>query len=80
MTERNRVIEQEVVDYIVDHTQFHGYPPSVRDIAAYLDKTHTVIHRAIRRLVRDGIIEVSPGVARGIRVKNASRKVGDEFV
>lgn len=80
MSERNRVMEQNVVDYIVWHTAHHGYPPSIRAIANYVDRTQSHIHSVIQRLVREGIIEVTPGIARSVRVKGANMKASDEFI
>lgn len=67
---KNRIQQtmDTVYDYICQHIQEHGYPPSQREIAAacYLGKTTLV--RYLDRLEANGRITHDPGFARSIRI------------
>lgn len=60
--------------YITTYHREHGYPPSVRELADHLGvATHTA-HTALRKLVEDGLITVTPGIPRSIVVTGAVMK------
>jgi len=44
----------------------HGYAPSMRELAAELGMSAMGARDILRRLDRDGMVEVTPGVPRGI--------------
>lgn len=67
----------EVMAYIVDYKAIHdGVPPSIRDIMEELDLSSTSVARYyMSNLERRGKIEITPRVARGIRVLWSSRSL-----
>ena len=69
MVKRSTSSDLDLVNYIIEHTDKHGFPPSRRQIADRLGvASATVAQRRLERLVREGVIERTPGVPRGIRV------------
>jgi repressor LexA len=60
--------QRQMLAYIREYIQAHGWPPTVREIGAALGikSTSTVAHH-LRALARLGYVELGPG-ARTIRV------------
>jgi hypothetical protein len=63
----------EVMDAIRAFVKRTGYAPTVRDLATELGRGHSTIQKAILELAKDGKINRTPGVARGITVKGGGR-------
>ena len=63
----------EVLDAIRAFVKRTGYAPTVRDLATELGRGHSTIQKAILDLAKDGKINRTPGVARGITVKGGTR-------
>lgn len=63
----------EVLDSIRAFVKRTGYAPTVRDLAKELERGHSTIQKAILELAKDGKINRTPGVARGITVKGGTR-------
>lgn len=65
----------EVAAIIRRSVRERGFPPSRPEIAKALGlKSQAPVDRALRRMVEQGVIEVAPGVSRGIRIKGANTK------
>jgi repressor LexA len=65
-TDRGR----DVYDFIRAYTARHGYAPMLREIARHLGiSSRGTVHRYLRDLEQEGLIEIAPDVARGIRVR-----------
>lgn len=79
MTERDRVQEQQVVDFIREHFEREGYPPSMRQIASVIGHSHSTAHGVVKRLVKEGILEVTPGI-RSVRIRSGGMKAVDEHI
>lgn len=59
--------QQQVLDFIRDHIELHGYPPTVRAIAAGCGISSTsVVAYYTRKLAAAGLIVRHFGVSRGI--------------
>ena len=64
---------QALLDYLRDHIAAHGYPPSQLQIAAALGlKQNRSARLHLEALAREGHIELVPGQARGIRLRQAA--------
>lgn len=62
--------QQQVLDGLVEHVRQHGYPPSVRELAAIVGGALTSVDYQLGQLAAKGHIERARGVARGIRVRH----------
>lgn len=60
---------EAVVALIRSHVDRNGYPPSVRQLAAFLEVSPSTVHKRLTQAVEQGLIERVPGVARAIRIK-----------
>lgn len=61
-------LSEEVFAYICAYNQQHGYPPSVRNIAASCYMARSSAHQQLYRLEAKGWITREPGRARGITI------------
>lgn len=68
MSTRNETTDRELAEFIISHTEKHGYPPSRSQMAKRLGVTKNAVQQRMDRLVREGIIQRAPGVSRGIKV------------
>lgn len=65
---------QTLLDYLRRHIATHGYPPSQMQIAAALGlKQNRSARLHLEALAREGHIELVPGQARGIRLRQPAR-------
>jgi repressor LexA len=61
--------QQAVLDMIAAYIKAHGFPPSRKDICNAMGFTSLqAAQQYVEVLAHKGAIELSPGVARGIRV------------
>lgn len=61
--------QQQVLDCINRHIDRHGYPPTLREIAAALNITGTLgVLKHLRALEKKGVISKQNGSSRGLRV------------
>jgi repressor LexA len=61
--------QQETHRFIQRYTLRHGHAPLLSEIAAGLGiRSKGVVHRYLRALAREGLIELQPGRHRGIRL------------
>lgn len=55
--------------FIRNYIDANGYPPSRREITEHMGKiSYSEGQRVVRRLQAKGLIEVAPGVPRGMRI------------
>lgn len=58
-----------ILSCIQRFTDYHGYPPTVRDICEDTGlRSSSTVHAHLRQLQADRMIEVDPMVTRGIRI------------
>lgn len=70
--------DREVLAFIRQHIDIHHYPPSIRDIADYLGVgSIQTAHRAVQRLVDQGLIRMTPGIARSISISHTDMVQGN---
>ena len=63
------VKQQQILDYIKEHLNLTGFPPTRSDIAIEMGyKSPNAAEDHLRALARKGAIEIIPGTSRGIRI------------
>lgn len=63
---------QAILDFIVRHTQEHGYPPTVREIGKEVGLTSSSsVHFHLRALERAGLVQRDGSLTRALRPTNA---------
>ena len=61
--------QQQIYDYIISFSAEHGYPPSVREIGAYVGlKSPSTVHFHLKGLEAAGLINKAEGKTRSITV------------
>ena len=61
--------QQQILNYIKDHLNLTGFPPTRSDIANEMGfKSPNAAEDHLRALARKGAIEIVPGTSRGIRL------------
>ena len=61
--------QQQILEYIKDHLNLTGFPPTRSDIANEMGyKSPNAAEDHLRALARKGAIEIIPGTSRGIRL------------
>src|SRR5262252_10694809 len=64
--------QQKVLDWIRRHLETKGMPPTRAEIAAGLGfSTASSAEDHLRALARKGVLELTPGASRGLRLKEA---------
>lgn len=72
--------QQQIYDFILDFSQEHGYPPSVREIAQAVDlKSPSTVHFHLKGLRQAGLITQAEGKTRAISVTDGPTTAGTRF-
>lgn len=62
--------QAEILSLITEHTETHGFPPTRSEICRALGfRSPNAAEEHLQALARKGAIELTPGVSRGIRLK-----------
>lgn len=70
--------QAEALDYIKWYIRTHGYPPSRREIAERFNmRSASTAQKLLERMVEEGLIEVTPGVSRGVMITGSNMKHGE---
>lgn len=65
--------QQQILKLINEAIETTGFPPTRAEIAAELGfRSANAAEEHLQALARKGMIEIAPGISRGIRLKNAS--------
>jgi repressor LexA len=68
--------QKEVLDFISDYLERHGYPPTLREIAEHLGVNGTLgVMKHLNALERKGFIRKTAGSSRGITISGHSGAV-----
>lgn len=69
MTVRDTLQRREAIfEFITNYHREHGYGPSMREVADACGITSSsIVHGHIERLVADGMLRRTPGIARSYR-------------
>ena len=71
--------QQQIYDYILAFAEEHGYPPSVREIAAAVNlKSPATVHFHMKGLREAGLITQAEGKTRAITINDAARTRRDQ--
>ena len=71
--------QQQIYDYIISFSAEHGYPPSVREIGAYVGlKSPSTVHFHLKGLEAAGLINKAEGKTRSITVAQPETPVVPE--
>ena len=71
--------QQQIYDYILAFAEEHGYPPSVREIAAAVNlKSPATVHFHLKGLREAGLITQAEGKTRAITINDAARTRRDQ--
>lgn len=69
MPRKNEDMKNKIINYIVEHTEEFGYPPSVREICTKVGlSSPSTVHGYLARMEREGLIERDSTKTRAIRV------------
>lgn len=61
--------QKQILQYIVQHTEAHGYPPTVREISEAVNlSSSSTVHSHLRTLEQAGLIRRDAVLTRAIRV------------
>jgi repressor LexA len=65
--------QRKVLEFVREHVEIHGYPPSIREIAAHLGVSGTLgVVKHLRALERAGYIRRAPGNSRGLTLTGSA--------
>lgn len=62
--------QSKVLEFVADHIQSVGFPPTVRQIAVYFGVSAKAAHDHLRAIAKKGYVRLFPGSARGMEVVN----------
>lgn len=71
-------MEPDLLEYIRQYKEQHGYPPTIRECGAYLGRGASATHQRLRKLERDGLIRTTPGIPRSITITESVMKAPEE--
>ncbi|HCO62981.1 MAG TPA: transcriptional repressor LexA [Clostridiales bacterium] len=71
--------QQQIYDYILDFSQEHGYPPSVREIAQAVHlRSPSTVHFHLKGLREAGFISQAEGKTRAISIADGAHNRRDQ--
>lgn len=75
MSRKNEDMKLSILNYIAEHTEEYGYPPSVREICTRVGlSSPSTVHGYLARMEKEGLIERDSTKTRAIRVKSEKRE------
>ena len=78
MTKHDALRKKKIIEYIAATLHHHGYPPSVREIAAAVGLASTsAVHHHLSALEREGYLERDATQSRALRLKPAALLAAD---
>lgn len=61
--------QRQILQYIIQHTQMHGYPPTVREIGEAVNlSSSSTVHAHLRALEQAGLIRRDASLTRAIQI------------
>ena len=70
MSKKNEDMKLSILNFIVDHSEKYGYPPSVREICSKVGlSSPSTVHGYLARMEKEGLIERDSTKTRAIRIK-----------
>lgn len=73
--------QRHILQYIVQHTELHGYPPTVREIGEAVNlSSSSTVHAHLKSLEQSGLIRRDAVLTRAIRVVGTDQAPGPKRV
>jgi SOS-response transcriptional repressor LexA len=69
--------QDEVLDFIRAYSARMKYPPSRREIATAMGMSVSTVQLIMKELIEQGLIEVAPGISRGVVITGSNMKHGE---
>ncbi len=66
--------QKKVLEFVTEHIQTIGFPPTVRQIAVYFGVSAKAAHDHLRAIAKKGYLRLFPGSARGMEVIKTSEE------
>lgn len=68
--------QKQVVEFIGKYTKDNGYPPTMREIGSFVGvSSSSTIYKILRKYHDEGIIVITEGISRGIKVTSVGKKL-----
>lgn len=64
--------QKEVLDFVSNYTQEHGYSPTLKEVAKALKKSTPTIHQSVKALIGKGLLTQEGSGARQLKVVEAT--------
>lgn len=75
MPKKNEDMKNNILNYIAEHTEEFGYPPSVREICVKVGlSSPSTVHGYLARMEKEGLIERDSTKTRAIRISREEAK------
>ena len=80
MSRKNEDMKQNILNYIIEHTEEYGYPPSVREICTKVGlSSPSTVHGYLSRMEREGILKRDSTKNRAIRISREPEAAESKF-
>jgi repressor LexA len=68
--------QQHILDFLIEHTKNHGYPPTVREIGNHFRFLWAAARAHLKALEKKGFIKLTPVKSRGIEILGLKLSAG----
>jgi repressor LexA len=68
--------QKHILDFLIEHTKNHGYPPTVREIGKHFRFLWAAARAHLKALERKGFIKLNPAKSRGIEISGLKLSAG----
>jgi len=68
--------QQHILDFLIEHTKTHGYPPTVREIGNHFRFLWAAARAHLKALEKKGFIKLTPVKSRGIEILGLKLSAG----
>ena len=65
---RITAVQKRVLEFLIDYSGKHGYPPTVREIGAHFGFLWPAARRHLQSLAKKGVLRITPSRSRGIEI------------
>lgn len=66
---------EDVLRWLAEYRQAHGYPPSRREIAAHFGMGLSTVQDALAALTEEELLTVTPNIPRAMNITEAGMKL-----
>jgi repressor LexA len=68
--------QQHILDFLIEHTKNHGYPPTFREIGNHFSFLWAAARAHLKALEKKGFIKLNPAKSRGIEISGLKLSAG----